>query len=372
MSIVTIAAWCYAAVFALCLIAELSRRRRVGLRSAFSALFLSVVGGTLACAVAIGLPYDRGFFSDPPRKTKVSDRSSAKGGQPMKRGDGRWAGGTSKSNSGFFVGSPRPDDDFEIEDGIGRANGREAGEAAASVKAAVRQAWQAAPVRTLEPGDTIKDCDICPEMIVIGPGTAEIGASESDDQATGAERPIRHVRYWPGFALSRTAISLDLIRRFRDAVKIAPAACPGNGPALSGEGMCISPVEADAFAKWLSQQSSGLGYRLVSANEWEYAARTMGTAKVAALEGQSVPRLPFAGLGQLQAEFTADCWLGYNPPLADIRLSHVTDTGDCKLRVLKGAAIDEDRRHARVSARRPADAREPRLGAGFRVMRELR
>ena len=54
---------------------------------------------------------------------------------------------------------------------------------------------------------SFKDYTNCPEMVHVAAGTAEIGAADTDRDATSFERPSHRMRIWPGFALTRTAVT---------------------------------------------------------------------------------------------------------------------------------------------------------------------
>lgn len=123
---------------------------------------------------------------------------------------------------------------------------------------AMRPAWQS-------PGKVIKDCAVCPTMIVIPAGSFEMG---SGADGLPKEQP-RHQVKLPGFLLSRTEVTQGQWRAVMGGPPFVFSGCGGSDdcPVTS-----ISWTEAQLFATKLSQKT-GKNYRLPSEAEWEYAAR---------------------------------------------------------------------------------------------------
>lgn len=202
-----------------------------------------------------------------------------------------------------------------------------------------------------------RDCDTCPEMVRIPAGTRAIGAGDNELLAEAAERPLRELRIWPGFAVSRREITLGELKAAGIAVD-PRGTCPMVQRTPSSAATCITAEEAARYVAWLTQ-STGRPYRLVSAAEWEFAAR----ASVA-------PDLGAERMGGGVAELTADCWPATveATQIRSVALDTTEITG-CSHRVVKDGADSEDAHWWRPSARRAfkADGRSPRIG--FRVMR---
>jgi formylglycine-generating enzyme required for sulfatase activity len=120
------------------------------------------------------------------------------------------------------------------------------------------------------PGSTFRDCDHCPEMVVIPAGEFVMGSSQKESGHTD-EKPQHKVSFANNFAVSKTEVTFDQW----DACTAA-GRCPkadddgygrGNYPAIN-----VSWQDAHGYVAWLSE-TSGQKYRLLSESEFEYAAR---------------------------------------------------------------------------------------------------
>lgn len=207
-------------------------------------------------------------------------------------------------------------------------------------------------------------------MLVITGGTSPIGAPESDPLATAAEFPQRIVRLWPGFAISRKPVSMTQFNAARTALNLPERDCGARPAQAPADAVCLTASDAQDYADWLTART-GKRFRLPTAIEWEFAARTRGTTVIAALaDGTPPPSAPLAGIGQNLSEMTADCYDPYIPSEGKERYVWATPAHLCEERILKGASSGEDERFARASARRPWIANAPRWSVGFRVVRD--
>jgi formylglycine-generating enzyme required for sulfatase activity len=118
------------------------------------------------------------------------------------------------------------------------------------------------------PGTVFRDCQQCPEMVVIRPGTFSMG-----EQGHTREMPMHQVTIGYLFAAGRFDVTFDEW----DACA-ADGGCGMYRPNDNGWGRGRRPVinvawdDARSYAAWLSRKT-GKPYRLISEAEFEYAAR---------------------------------------------------------------------------------------------------
>ena len=117
------------------------------------------------------------------------------------------------------------------------------------------------------PGQTIKDCADCPEMVVIPAGSFEMGSNENAD-----ERPVHRVNV-PSFLIGKTEVTQGQWKAVMGSNPSSFSQCGDDCPVER-----VSWYDAQEFAQRLSQKT-GKQYRLPSEAEWEYAARAGSNAK---------------------------------------------------------------------------------------------
>ena len=120
--------------------------------------------------------------------------------------------------------------------------------------------------------DHFKECESCPEMIVVPVGQFRMGASENEAGSTPDERPQHLVTLTNSFSVGRFAVTFDEW----DAC-IAAKGCSYR-PSDQNWGRGKRPVisirwdDAKEYVGWLSRQT-GRPYRLLSEAEREYVTR---------------------------------------------------------------------------------------------------
>ena len=312
--------------------------------------------------------------------------------------------GSRKRNAGARSGSRRP----RIRGGghpaaygaaallaFGIVNCAGGGGAGATAESSVRRAAAEAEERRLaewrRSGRMFRDCDTCPEMVVVPAGTFMMGSPASEYGRYDDEGPRHPVTLSSPFAMGVTEVTFGEW----DAC-VRGGGCGGYRPDDEGWGRGSLPVinvsweDAQAYARWLSE-STGAAYRLPSESEWEYAARA-GTATRfhtgAAIStdqanydgryrGRTTPAGTFApnafGLYDVHGnvwEWVRDC------SHEDYRGAPSDGTawergGDCGRRVLRGGSWSLDPRHIRSAARFWLSTGNRRSFSGFRVSRTL-
>lgn len=243
------------------------------------------------------------------------------------------------------------------------------------------------PAGDLAPGLVLRDCDRCPDVVVVAPGEFTMG---SDDFET--ERPVHRAVIAGPFAMGRSEVTFAQW----DAC-VADGGCAYR-PSDQGRGRTILPVgevswrDAGAYVDWLTRVS-GHKYRLPTETEWEYAARGgtttafwwgddagAGLANCRGCGGDGARQPLPVGTFQANpfglvdtagnvAEWVEDCWTeSYRaaPTEAGARAA-----GACKQRVVRGGSFDGGPRYARSSSRFPYDPDLRYYTNGIRVLREL-
>ena len=122
-----------------------------------------------------------------------------------------------------------------------------------------------------KPGEIFRDCDQCPEMVVVPAGSFMMGSPETELYAD--EGPQHRVTFARPFAVGKYELTFDEW----DAC-VADRGCNKYKPGDEGWRRGRQPVinvswdDAQAYVAWLAKKT-GKPYRLLSEAEWEYAAR---------------------------------------------------------------------------------------------------
>lgn len=252
-------------------------------------------------------------------------------------------------------------------------------------------------IAAMTPGTTFRDCDVCPEMVVIPAGNFTMGSPASEAARRDDEGPQHQVRISRPFAAGKYEVTFDdwdaCVREGGCGYK--PDDFPwgrGRRPVFN-----VSWQDANKYAEWLSRKT-GKNYRLLTEAEWEYVARA-GTTTAFSFGNRITPtqanydaRVSYAGsptrargLGLLPvgsnapnnfglhdvhgnvSEWTEDCYhSNYNGAPSD---GSAWISGDCGRRVRRGGALNVGPSALRSASRSdaPLDLRYPEIG--FRVAR---
>ncbi|MGP0094485.1 MAG: formylglycine-generating enzyme family protein [Xanthobacteraceae bacterium] len=241
-----------------------------------------------------------------------------------------------------------------------------------------------------------KDCDTCPEMVVLPAGSFMMGSPPDDKDARGNEEPQHLVTIPRPFAAGRFAVTFEEW----DAC-VAGGGCNGYAPSDSGWGRGRKPVinvswyDVQGYVAWLSRKT-GKAYRLLSEAEREYAARAgtkmpfwwgssisasqanfSGGYSGGVLSGGS--KGPVAvdsfqpnpwGLYQVHGnvwELVEDCYhASYAGAPSD---ASAWTSGDCSFRVARGGSWAKDASFLRAASRSPVELNRRDSGVGFRLGR---
>ena len=248
-------------------------------------------------------------------------------------------------------------------------------------------------VTSFKAGETFRDCDQCPEMVVIPAGKFTMGSPDSEVGRSKDEGPQHTVTIARPFAVSKYEVTFDEW----DAC-VAAGGCT-HKPEDAGWGRGKRPVinvswdDAQAYVAWLSKKT-GKRYRLLSEAEWEYAARGGTTTRYPWGDEPGTNRANFDGSGSQWSgkqtapvgsfepnafglydmignvwEWVQDCWNdSYQGAPAD---GSAWESGNCGQRVVRGGSWNNYPEDARVANR---SRRGPTVRyniQGFRLARTL-
>ena len=137
----------------------------------------------------------------------------------------------------------------------------------------------AAEERALRPGSVFKECDECPEMVVVPAGNFMMGSPPQEPGRDNAETPQHRVTFNRPFAAGRFEVTFAEW----DAC-VASGGCR-HRPNDEGWGRGKRPVinvswtdVTTEYLRWLNGKT-GKTYRLLSEAEWEYVARAGATTR---------------------------------------------------------------------------------------------
>jgi formylglycine-generating enzyme required for sulfatase activity len=257
-----------------------------------------------------------------------------------------------------------------------------------------------------------KDCEDCPEMVVVQAGDFLMGSPKEERDRQSSEGPQHMVRISRPFAVGRYAVTVKEFRAFTNETGREPdAGCfvwdqkdqawkfdlknsyisPGFREAESQPVVCVNWYDANAYVQWLSNKT-GHEYRLLSEAEREYVTRagkqtpywwgSFISAELANYSsenylGKTVPVWEFRanpfGLFQVHGnifEWVEDCWHEAYIGAPDDGAAWKSDTG-CNWRTIRGGAWFVAAEWLRSAARSSGYISTRDWMTGFRVARAV-
>lgn len=141
----------------------------------------------------------------------------------------------------------------------------------ASTKIKHKSKKQNSESSVVAPDKSIKDCNVCPEMVVVPTGTFRMGSNNGGDGF-----PAHTVTFSRPFAIGKTEITQLQWKAIMGNNPSHFAHAGDNFPVEAGVNFPVEKVswdDAQEYIKKLSEKT-GKQYRLPSEAEWEYACRT--------------------------------------------------------------------------------------------------
>ncbi len=244
---------------------------------------------------------------------------------------------------------------------------------------------------SLKPGSVFRDCEKCPELVVVPSGIFIMGLKGKRK----TDKPAHRVNIARPFAIGRFEVTFAEWQACIDDGGCKHFPHDHNWGRVGRPVINVTWDQAQVYLRWISRKT-GKTYRLPSEAEWEYAARGGTTtefwwgnevgdnmanckdcgsewsAKSTAPVGSFEPN-PF-GLYDTSAnvfEWVEDCWTrDYRGAPTDG--SAVTAGGNCRYRVIRGGSFYYFNKVARSAYRAKNPPAVNSYWLGFRVLRELR
>jgi formylglycine-generating enzyme required for sulfatase activity/uncharacterized caspase-like protein len=173
------------------------------------------------------------------------------------------------------------------------------GSAASAVSLSARSAaaLSTAEECALKPKDVFRECDKCPEMVVVPAGSFIMGSPASEAYRYESEGPQHPVSISKPFAVGKFHVTIDQFAAFvaetgydtgttcwtyedRKSVERQGRSWRNLRYVQTGShpAGCLNWYDANAYVEWL-RKKTGKNYQLLTEAQWEYAARAGTTTR---------------------------------------------------------------------------------------------
>jgi len=239
--------------------------------------------------------------------------------------------------------------------------------------------------QALKAGERFTECASCPEMVVLPAGRFTMGSPVNEVGRRPIEGPQHEVTIAGPFAVGRFEITFD-----EWYACVAHGGCEhdprsrwsGRLPAVN-----VSWYDTKHYVTWIAKVT-GKPYRLLTEAEWEYAARAgnPGRFSFGDDEAKLGEHASLGGGTQRVGSFTRNAfglydmhgsvWEWVEDCSNDTYEGAPTDgsawlTGDCRFRMIRGGASDDNPSDLRSASRFSVSAHTRGNDTGFRVARTL-
>lgn len=142
--------------------------------------------------------------------------------------------------------------------------------------------------KNMTPGSIFKDCETCPEMVVVPNGSFIMGVPDDEMGRQPDEGPMHEVTFATPFAISRFHVTVEEWQVFAKETgyilkngdtrpgRECKAGVPRYPQTPRHPAVCVDYNDVKVYIDWLARKTNK-PYRMLSESEWEYAARAGST-----------------------------------------------------------------------------------------------
>lgn len=141
-------------------------------------------------------------------------------------------------------------------------------------------------------GEVFKECDVCPELVVVGPGSFLMGSPDSEKERRSFEGPVHRVDIGYSLGVGRFEVTQGEWKALMGSNPSDFKDCGDRCPVEK-----VSWEDVQGYLGKLSEKT-GKKYRLLSESEWEYVARAGTTGPFSTGEQITTTKANFRGIAK--------------------------------------------------------------------------